>query len=116
MESPQQFIRYEPWTADEKKVARRAFDEALARHLLAITAKAKRMMAKVVEPSDLWELEAYLTESRKTVDRTYQFRYSRLLQVFSDLMRDGWLKEADLAGLQPRKIADIKRGAGMFRW
>jgi hypothetical protein len=29
--------------------------------------------------------------------------------------RDGWLKEADLAGLQPRKIADIKRGAGMFR-
>jgi photoprotection regulator FRP-like protein len=115
MESPEQFIRYEPWTADEKKVARRAFDEALARHLSAITAKAKRMMAKVVEPSDLWELEAYLTESRKTVDRTYQFRYSRLRQVFSDLVRDGWLKEADLTGLQPRKIADMKRGAGMFR-
>jgi hypothetical protein len=115
MESPEQFIRYEPWTADEKKVARRAFDDALARHLSAITAKAKRMMAKVVEPSDLWELEAYLTESRKAVDRTYQFRYSRLLRVFSELMRDGWLKEADLVGLHPRKIADIKRGAGMFR-
>jgi len=53
MESPEEFIRYEPWTADEKKVARRAFDEALARHLSAITAKAKRMMAKVVDPSDL---------------------------------------------------------------
>lgn len=115
MESPENFIRYETWTANEKKVARRAFDEALARHLSAITAKAKRMMAKVVEPSDLWELEAYLTESRKTVNRTYEFRYSCLLQVFSDLMRDGWLKEADLAGLQPRKIGDIKRGAGMFR-
>ena len=101
MESPGHFIRYEPWTADEKKVARRAFDEALARHLSGITAKAKRMMAKLVGPSDLWELEAYLTKSRKTVDRT--------------LMRDGWLKEADLAGLQPRKIAHIKRGAGMFR-
>jgi hypothetical protein len=23
-------------------------------------------------------------------------------------MRDGWLKEADLVGLQPDKIADIK--------
>ena len=115
MESSEQFIRYEPWTADEKKVARRAFDDALARNLSAITAKAKRMMAKVVEPSDLWKLEAYLTESRKTVDHTYQFRYSRLLQVFSDLMRDGWLKEVDLAGLQSRKIVDIKRGAGMFR-
>lgn len=115
METPEPFIRYEAWTADEKKVARRAFDDALARNLSAITAKAKRMMAKVVEPSDLWELEAYLTESRKAVDRTYQFRYSRLLQVFADLMRDGWLKEADLAGLQPRKIADVKRGADMFR-
>lgn len=115
MGSPEQFIRYEPWTVDEKKVARRAFDEALARNLSAIIAEAKRMMAKVVEPSDLWELEAYLTASRKTVDRTYQFRYSRLLQVFSDLIQDGWLKEADLVGLQPRKIADIKRRAGMFR-
>ena len=56
MESPEQFIRYEPWTAEEKTVARRAFDEALARHLSAITAKAKRMLAKVVEPSDLWQL------------------------------------------------------------
>ena len=30
MESPEPFIRYEPWTADEKKVARRAFEEVLA--------------------------------------------------------------------------------------
>jgi hypothetical protein len=115
METPEQFIRHEPWTADEKRIARRAFDEALARHLSAIIARAKQMMAAVAEPSDLWELEAYLTESRKTVDRTYQFRYSSLVQVFSNLMRDGWLKEADLAGLQPRKIADIKRGAEVFR-
>lgn len=115
MESPEHFIRHEPWTADEKKVARKAYDAALARHLSNITAKAKRMMAKVTDPSDLWELEAYLTESRRTVDRTYQFRYSRLVQLFADLMRDGWLKEADLSGLQPRKIVDIKRGAGLFR-
>jgi hypothetical protein len=115
METAEQFIRREPWTAEEKKIAHRAFDEALARHLSAITAKAKQMMAEVVEPSDLWTLEAYLTESRKTVDRTYQFRYSSLLQLFSDLVRDGWLKEADLAGLEPQKITKIKRGAGMFR-
>lgn len=73
------------------------------------------MMANVNEPSQLWELEAYLTESRKTVDRIYQFRYSDLRRVFSVLMRDEWLREADLAGLQPEKIADIKRGAEIFR-
>jgi hypothetical protein len=33
-----------------------------------------------------------------------------LLQVFSILMRDGWLKDADLVGLQPDKIAEIRRG------
>jgi len=73
------------------------------------------MMANVADPSDLWQVEAYLTESRKTVDRLYRFRYSDLLRVFSILLRDEWLNEADLAGLQPEKISDIKRGAEVFR-
>jgi hypothetical protein len=65
----------------------------------AIIAEAKRMMANVASSSDLWEVEAYLTERRKNLDRIYQFRYSDLLRVFSVLMRDGWLHEADLVGL-----------------
>ncbi len=115
MASIEQFRDEVRWTAAEKKVARRAFDQALERHLSAITAEAKRIMANVADPTDLWQLEAYLTESRKTVDRIYQFRYSHLLQVFSVLMRDDWLKEADLVGLQPEKIADIKRSAEGLR-
>jgi hypothetical protein len=103
------------WTAAEKKVARRAFDQALERHLSSITAEAKRMMANVAEPSDLWQVESYLTESRKTVDRIYQFRYSDLLRVFSLLMRDEWLHEADLVGLQAEKIANIKRSSEALR-
>ena len=115
MESPEQYIKYVPWTPAEKKAARRAFDEALGRHLSAIIAEAKRRMANVVDPSDLWELETYLTESRKTIDRIYQYRYSDLLRVFSILMRDGWLKEADLVGLQPDKIAEVKDSAEALR-
>jgi hypothetical protein len=107
MGSPEQFIKHVPWTPAEKKAARRAFDEALGRHLSAIIAEAKRRMANVVDPPDLWELETYLTESRKTIDRIYQYRYSDLLRVFAILMRDGWLKEADLVGLQPDKIAKV---------
>jgi hypothetical protein len=115
MEPPEQFIKYPHWTPVEKKAARRAFDKALARDLSAIIAEAKRRMVNVADPSDLWELEAYLTESRKTVDRVYQYRYSDLLRVFSILMRDGWLKEADLVGLQPDKIADIRAFAESLR-
>ena len=115
MDSLEQFTDVVRWTSAEKKVARRAFDAALARHLSAITAEAKRMMANVADPSDLWQVEAYLTESRKTVNRMYQFRYSDLLRVFSILMQHEWLKEADLVGLQPEKIADITRGAESLR-
>src|SRR5437899_12720799 len=115
MDSIEQFGDNVRWTAAEKKVARRAFDQALERHLSAITAEAKHLMGNVANPSDLWGVEAYLTESRKTVDRIYQFRYSDLLRVFSILMRDDWLKEADLVGLQPQKIADIKRSAEPLR-
>jgi hypothetical protein len=46
---------------------------------------------------------------------TQRCRYSDFLQVFSVLMRDDWLKEADLVGLQPEKIADIKRSAEGLR-
>lgn len=115
MNSFEQFGYRESWSATEKKVARKAFDQALDRNLAAIIAEARRTMAKVREPSDLWKLEAYLTESRTKIDRVYRFRYSDLLNVFSILMRDGWLHEEDLVGLQPDKIAAIKRGSEVFR-
>jgi hypothetical protein len=68
------------------------------------------------DSSHLWKVEAYLTGSRKAVDRIYQLRYSDLLRVFSFLLRDDWLEEAELIGLQPEKIADIKRSAeGLLR-
>ena len=61
------------------------------------------------------EVEAYLTESRKKLDRINQFRYPDLLRVFSVLMRDEWLHEVDLVGLQSEKIADIQRSAEALR-
>lgn len=107
MDSIEQVGENERWTTAEKKVARRAFDQALERHLSAIIAEAKRMMANVANPSDLWRVEAYLTESRQTVDRIYQFRHSDLLRVFSPLMRDEWLSEADLVGCNPRRLPTL---------
>ncbi len=115
MELISQFGNNIRWTAAEKKVARKAFDRALKYHLEEIIEEAKRRMAKVNDPPDLWELEAYLTESRKVVNRVYQFRESRLFTVFSNLMSDGRLREEDLVGLQPDKIERIKRSAEAFR-
>jgi len=115
MNSIYQYRNNVHWTNSEKKAARKAFDQALKCNLQEIIAEAKQKVAKVNEPSDLWELEAYLTESRKTLNQVYQFRSSRLLTVFSALMGEGRLTEADLVGLQPDKIDRIKRGAEAFR-
>src|ERR1700722_321333 len=59
-------------------------------------------------PADIWRLQEYLTEHRKTVDRLYRYSYSGLLFIFSILMRGGWFTDADLFGLQPEKSSQIR--------
>src|ERR1039457_845836 len=76
------------WSHAEKKVARRAFDQALARELETVLRESKEIAAKIEEPSGLWELERFLTQRRKEIDRKYDFRYSVLPFVFANLLRD----------------------------
>ena len=58
----------------------------------------------IEQPTDLWDLEHYLTESRKRIDRTYDYRYSVLTDVFGRLIREGRLSEKELQGLGEDKI------------
>ena len=111
MEPIRQFDHELTWTAAEKKTARRAFDKAFERHCAAITAEVGRMLENATAPSGIWRIQEYLSENRKSVDRIYRYSYSGLILIFSILMRDGWLTEADLVGLDPRKIGRIKLGA-----
>jgi len=69
------------------------------------------MLENATAPADIWRVQEYLFEQRKTVDRIYRYSYSGLILLFSILMRDGWLTEADLVGLQQEKIVRIKLGA-----
>jgi hypothetical protein len=69
------------------------------------------MAAKIGHASELWELEHHLTQLRKDIDRKYDYRYSRLLQVFSDLVQEGRLDIADLRGLSEDKLRYIRQHA-----
>jgi len=102
------------WTGGEKKAARRAFDKAYEAQCAAITAEAKRMIAIAGTPAEIWRVHDYLSERRKTVDRIYDYRYSVLHLVFARLLREGWLTEADLAGLHREKIDRIKLDASFY--
>ncbi len=114
MESIAQYKRDEMWAPTEKKLARIAFDKAFERQCTAITQEARRMLETTTAPSEIFRVQEYLTEQRKTVDGLYDYRYSRLLGVFGRLVSDGWLREGDLHGLQPEKIAKIKHEASFF--
>ena len=114
MESIAQYKLEETWAPTEKKLARIAFDKAFERQCTAITQEARRMLECTAAPSDIFRVQEYLTQQRRIVDRLYDYRYSRLLEVFGRLLSDGWLREGDLNGLQPEKIAKIKHGASFF--
>jgi len=100
------------WSHAEKEIARRAFDRAFSNELEALILEAKNRAAKVEQPSHLWDLENWLTERRREIDRRYDYRYSILPLVFAHLLRDGRLTEDDLHGLRQEKL-DLIRTASI---
>lgn len=96
------------WSPEEKRIARKAFDQALHQEFEAVIRNAKQMASKIERPSDLWKLESYLTRSRKKIDSKYDYRYSVLPLVFGSLIQEGHLHEADLQGLGEDKLRYIR--------
>jgi Photoprotection regulator fluorescence recovery protein len=70
--------------------------------------KAKQMANKTQQSSDLWDLEHYLTQRRKEIDRKYDYRYSQLTQVFGRLLHENRLREDELRGLRGDKLKSIR--------
>ena len=70
------------WSKSEKLIARTAFDAALGRELHEVIQEVKKMASQIRQSLDLWDLESYLTQRRKKIDRKYDYRYSRLTHVF----------------------------------
>jgi Photoprotection regulator fluorescence recovery protein len=96
------------WSHSEKTIARKAFKQALGREFEAVMQEAKQRAAKIEQPSDLWNLEAYLTDKRKEIDRKYDYRYSVLPHVFGNLVREGRLGEEELRGLRQDKLELVR--------
>jgi hypothetical protein len=96
------------WSRSEKVIARAAFDAALGRELHEVIQQAKKMASQIQQSSDLWDLEHYLTQRRKEIDRKYDYRYSQLTQVFWRLLNEKRLGEEELRGLREDKLTPIR--------
>jgi hypothetical protein len=66
------------------------------------------MASQIQQSSDLWDLEHYLTERRKEINRKYDYRYSQLTHVFGRLLYEGRLSEEELRGLHEDKLTPIR--------
>src|ERR1700736_637947 len=96
------------WSRPEKTIARKAFDAALGRELHEVIQEAKKMASQIKQSSDLWDLERYLTQRRKEIDRKYDYRYSQLTQVFGRLLYEKRLRQEELRGLREDKLKPIR--------
>jgi hypothetical protein len=96
------------WSAKEKDIARRAFDGALHRELTTTIQEAKQMAQKIKDATELWELERHLTRRRKEIDGKYEYKYSVLLLVLADLVREGHVSLDELDGLADDKLRCIR--------
>jgi site-specific recombinase XerD len=91
-----------------KLIARTAFDAALGRELHEVIQEAKKMASQIQQSSDLWDLESYLTQRRKEINRKYDYRYSELTHVFGKLLHESRLSEEELRGLREDKLKAIR--------
>ena len=97
------------WSAAEKKIARRVYEEALESALARIVAEFKATAAAAATPSEVWAIEGYLRRQRQQIDETFDYRYSRLPFVFARLIREGHLDVTRLRGLSEEKLEIIRR-------
>jgi hypothetical protein len=77
--------------------------------------EAKKMVSQIQQSSDLWDLEHYLTQRRKEINRKYDFRGSRLIDVLGRLLYENRLGEEELRGLREEKMTSIRSFAQFLR-
>jgi hypothetical protein len=95
------------WTQAEKVIARRIFDRAYERECTNILNKVKELLSRDENPNVIWKIEKYLNKERNKIEGKYDYRYSVLIIVFGQLVRDGLIEKSDLQGLGQEKIDRI---------
>lgn len=95
----------------EKKIARKVFDSAYEKEISQIAKEVSGRIDEYKYLKDLWELHDYITYKRKETDYKYDYRYSVLIFVFANLLKDRYISKIDLFGLSESKIQVIEERA-----
>ena len=102
------------WSPEEKKIARKIYDKAYQNEIEEIKSLLESKVQKIKSGKDIWDINEFLTERRESIDKRYDYRYSRLVIVFGLLLSEKYLTENDLNGLSEEKKDMIKNVAKGF--
>jgi len=97
----------ESWTKSQKKHARELFDLALEREYAALIEEINAK--KITSRDEVWELRDRLNQKAKEIDRRYDYRYSQLIFVFAQLVRENYLSLEELEPIGEEKQKQIEK-------
>jgi Photoprotection regulator fluorescence recovery protein len=101
------------WSEAEQKVAEAAFKKAYERETNTLIQEIRESASAITELDQIWRLHDFLSARRHEIDGKYDFSYSVLLFVFATFIKQGWLEQTDLEGLEKDKLAKIASLARM---
>ena len=88
-------------------MSRRVFDSTLQANLAESVAEFKLKAAAISTPDQMWALRDCLSDQARMIDQCYDYRYSQLIMVFARLLREGRIRDEQLARLSEEKLALI---------
>ncbi|EQD43534.1 hypothetical protein B2A_09849 [mine drainage metagenome] len=103
------------WSDTEKRNARRIFNKTLQMEYNLIIEKTRDLAVKATSQQDLWEIHSYLTNSLKEINRKYDYRYSRIIQLFGELLAEGKISERELDVFSTDKAEQIRNIANFMK-
>lgn len=95
------------WSQTEKEIAQAAFEKARERELKSVIETVREAAHSITNSDELWHLHDFLSSKRHEIDGKYDYRYSILILVFSQLVKEGWLYLDELQGLEPDKLTKV---------
>ena len=95
------------WSDTEQEIAQTAFQKAYQRETRTLIEHIKEQSVQITVLDDIWQMHDYLSARRHQIDGKYEYRYTSLIFVFAQLLKEGWLKLEDLNGLEKDKLAKI---------
>lgn len=95
------------WSVAEKELAQKVFEKAYEREVNALIEEVREKASTITKPDDVWQLHDFLSARRHQLDGKYDYRYSVLIFVFAQLVKEGWLHLEELEGLAGDKLTKV---------